>query len=610
MNSKSWFIAFGVLSLVLIVAFTNISGCKEDKKDGFPQPEVRKSQDGVLKTIIETLLAVNFVRNVDTGKMDKVETATYEGTLIGPTLHLNPGDTLEFDLVNSLPPNPENQRMGTSGAFPHQQYTTNFHTHGLNVSPRGNSDNVLRKMEPGTVNAVKIEIPSDHACGTFWYHPHKHGAVAFQFFGGMFGFLIIDDEDCGLRQVPDIAAAKEVLMGITAIRTNEEGIVPFVNEEAIAFSQNPSMGVTIPSLWQFFQDTNLYITLNGVVNPTLRMRPGEVQHWRILNAASGLNVIPALEGHRFHIVAQDGLNIQEVTTLDVGQGLVTGAGDRVDVMVKAGEPGTYLLRALDPTIPRSVSNIEDVDPEPRIARVGMDFPSPTYPLKLATIVVSGVPVEMDLPSGPLPAPSGLPSIDEMLDAEIAATRNISFELCAPGTEDILNEEVNGVCEYYFDRYDSEYWGGEFLHTMLVRDEDDVGMPNSDPDGPPFVYQKEGLFTPGTPLFTGEDAMVAGTFETWNLVNRSRSDHPHHIHQNPYLVTHVNGIELDKPEWHDTFIVPAADISDGGNIVDNAGTISYVTWYDPITYGNYVMHCHILTHEDIGMMQEMSLEPEP
>ena len=540
MKTKNWFIGFAAVALILIVAITNISGCNENSAEGFPQPEVRSSEDGILKTIIEALVSVNFVENINTGEMDKVETATFEGGLIGPTLHLKPGDTLEFDLINSLPPNPDNERMGTSGAFPHKQYTTNFHTHGLSVSPRGISDNVLRKMEPGTVNAVKVEIPEDHACGTFWYHPHKHGAVSYQFFGGMFGFLIIDGEDCGLRQVPEIAAAKEVLMGITAIRTDENGIVPFVNQEAIAFSQNPGMGVTIPSLWQFFQNTNLYVTMNGVVNPTLRMRPGEVQHWRFLNAASGLSVVPALEGHKLYVVAQDGLNAQEVTELGDGEGFVTGAGDRVDILVKAGEPGTYLLQALDPATPRSASIIEDVDPEPRFARIGMDFPSPTYPLTLATIEVSGVPLDMDLPSGPLPAPKGLPSIDEMLNAEIAETRNLSYTLCSPGTEDTLNEKVDGVCEYYFDRYDDDYWGGEFLHVMMVRDTDDVGVPNTDPDGPPFVYQKEALFTPGAPLFTGDDAMVAGTFETWNLLNRSRSDHPHHIHQNPFLVTHING----------------------------------------------------------------------
>jgi len=229
--------------LIFLVAVTILEGCEDgsSQPDKFPQPEERKSVNGVLRTILEAFMATNFIENSETGEMDMIVTPTYEGGLIGPTLRVKPGDTIEFNLINNLPPNPDNQRMGTSGAFPHDPYTTNFHSHGLTVSPEEISDNVLRIMEPGTDNPVQIDIPADHACGTFWYHPHKHGSVSFQFFGGMFGFLIIDDEDCGLNQVPEIAAAKDIVMGFAVIRTDKKtGEVPFVNMEAETFSQNPN----------------------------------------------------------------------------------------------------------------------------------------------------------------------------------------------------------------------------------------------------------------------------------------------------------------------------------------------------------------------------------
>jgi len=550
----------------------------------------------VLKTTLEALIATNSLENTETGEIDTVQTPTYEGTLIGPTLRVKPGDTIEFNLINNLPPNPANQRMGTSGAFPHDPFSTNFHSHGLSVSPRGISDNVLRKMEPGTDNPVKIEIPADHACGTFWYHPHKHGSVSFQFFGGMLGFLIIDDEECALNQVPEIKAAKDIVMGFAAIRTDDTGQVPFVNMEAVRFSQNPDVFVA-PSLWQFFQDTNLYFTTNGVVNPTLHMQPGEVQRWRLLNAASGETTIPALEGHRLNVIAQDGLNNQKVVQLGVGEGYVMGAGNRVDVMVKAGAPGTYLLQALDPETPRSVSTLSGIDPAERRSRIGSDFPLPTFPFTLATIVVSGDPKNMDLPSGPLPPPGGLLTIQEMLDADIAEIRNVSFEICSFNTGEDLNDKLNDVCVFYLDKYDATYWGGlEFPNLLMIRDADDLG-----PD-----FQKEGLFTAGVPLFVGSEAMVAGTFEEWTILNRSNSDHPFHIHQNPFLVTHINGIELTEPEWHDTILIPAH--SDRDMPVETAGSVTFRTFFDPITFGQFVMHCHILTHEDVGMMQELEIVP--
>jgi len=71
-----------------------------------------------------------------------------------------------------------------------------------------------------------------------------------------------------------------------------------------------------------------------------------------------------------------------------------GAGNRVDVLVKAGEPGTYQLQVLNPTDSYSITP-QGIDPAARIARVGLDFPQPTYPITLATIVVEGSEMNMD-----------------------------------------------------------------------------------------------------------------------------------------------------------------------------------------------------------------------
>ncbi|MCH7519866.1 MAG: hypothetical protein IH964_12685 [Candidatus Dadabacteria bacterium] len=95
-SNKNRHIAVSVLVLVLIVAFANISGCKNNggNRDKFPQPEKRKSQNGVLKTFLEAIIAVNFIGNNDTGEIDEVETLTFEGSLIGPTFRVKPGDTI------------------------------------------------------------------------------------------------------------------------------------------------------------------------------------------------------------------------------------------------------------------------------------------------------------------------------------------------------------------------------------------------------------------------------------------------------------------------------------------------------------------------------------
>lgn len=84
-------------------------------------------------------------------------------------------------------------------------------------------------------------------------------------------------------------------------------------------------------------------------------------------------------------------------------------------------------------------------------------------------------------------------------------------------------------------------------------------------------------------------MTLGTTEEWRLVNKSVDTHPFHIHINPFQVISVNGKTVDRYGYDDTFSVPA-----NGNVVIR-------TQYKDFD-GKYVLHCHILFHEDHGMMQ--------
>jgi len=151
---------------------------------------------------------------------------------------------------------------------------------------------------------------------------------------------------------------------------------------------------------------------------------------------------------------------------------------------------------------------------------------------------------------------------------------------------------------------------------MLRDADDKGTPNDDREMPLIDFKKDGLFNPAQPLF---DDMIAGHYEEWTVINRSFSDHPFHIHQNPFLVTHINGIKLDVPEWHDTILVPGGEPQPLGplplphprpNLNKNVeiGSITFRIYFNPITVGCFVMHCHALTHEDIGMMQRLDILP--
>jgi FtsP/CotA-like multicopper oxidase with cupredoxin domain len=83
-----------------------------------------------------------------------------------------------------------------------------------------------------------------------------------------------------------------------------------------------------------------------------------------------------------------------------------------------------------------------------------------------------------------------------------------------------------------------------------------------------------------------------------------------------LLTKNNGTPLATPEWHDTVIVPGSQpqpTNASPNININAnpvGSITFRIYFNPVTAGCFVAHCHILTHEDLGMMQRLDILPGP
>jgi FtsP/CotA-like multicopper oxidase with cupredoxin domain len=353
----------------------------------FPQPQVRESSGGMLKTTLHAQIADNMLVDQFSGAHRMVHMPTFEGTIPGPTLSVKPGDTLSIDLVNDLPANPKVQRMGF---FPHDPYTINLHTHGLSVSPLGISDNIFRQMEPGgTHNPIEIKIPADHPSGTYWYHPHKHGSVVTQMTAGLAGFLILRGGPGTLDAVPEVAAAKDIVMGFQVIRSLTNGNFAFVHQQAQQFGTFPFPGGPVPptiieqGVWSTYGldgapgRSFFYYTTNGVTNPTLHMRPGEVQRWRLLDATDSDTLLVSLQHHALNIVAMDGITVANTYHLKPEAPVVMSAGSRFDVMVKAGAPGTYQLVALNPLTPASVSpSPQNIDPEPRFAQHSFDFPVP------------------------------------------------------------------------------------------------------------------------------------------------------------------------------------------------------------------------------------------
>jgi suppressor of ftsI len=123
-------------------------------------------------------------------------------------------------------------------------------------------------------------------------------------------------------------------------------------------------------------------------------------------------------------------------------------------------------------------------------------------------------------------------------------------------------------------------------------------------GPPqfvatFTEDKQGFYINGQRFQLDARPMteaVVGTYEHWRVLNPTRERHPMHLHQVHFLMYAVNGTRLPNPEWVDT-----ADVPYGGSID------MIVDFTNPVIRGMSVFHCHLLNHEDKGMMAKMLLK---
>lgn len=490
-----------------LVAMSCASGSDDNELTLVQGGDVRSSSQGLLKTDLH----VRFARNQVGSR--QVFTRTYEGTIPGPILRARAGDTVQMRLFNDLPHVDEAHVDDIN--MPHGFNVTNLHYHGFHVTPRlsadGKSagDNSLIEIEPGESQLFEFTIPANHPDGTYWYHPHKHGSAATQIMSGMAGALLIEgDTDAYLSEQG--VKLQQVFM-LQQIRVDAAGEVEFVDANTFL----------APAIF----------TVNGQVQPTINIRPGEVQLWRFIHAGMSEHFPLELRDaagnlQTFHQLAVDGITMPN---LQPTQRPFLVSGNRLDVLVKLNTPGVY--RLIKPAL-----------------RQGL----PTDPVAealMATVVVAGVPDNTPIPQGPFPT-----HLTTIADREINSpprTVTFSMQLFPPPT-------------------------------------------------PPLFLVDNKLFDPNRV----DQRLTVGAVEEWTVLNTSPADHPFHIHQNPFLVTSITGDALARPDltlpvWMDTVNVPRATGFGTPNAVP--GRVTFRTRIEDFD-GLFVLHCHIIDHEDMGMMQ--------
>ena len=112
----------------------------------------------------------------------------------------------------------------------------------------------------------------------------------------------------------------------------------------------------------------------------------------------------------------------------------------------------------------------------------------------------------------------------------------------------------------------------------------------------FTEDKNGFYINGH-KFSMQDAPMlrirVGSMQHWRIVNSTNELHPFHIHQVHFLTYAVDGRPVNDPVWLDTVNVPSASSVD-----------LVMDFSDPIIRGMSLFHCHLLKHEDKGMMAKI------
>lgn len=256
---------------------------------------------------------------------------TYNGTLPGPLLKLDLGDRLIVHFTNKLPEE------------------TTIHWHGLRLpnAMDGAPGFTQDPIPPGGTFTYDYVVQD---AGTFWYHPHSNSAAQVGF--GLYGALVVNDPDD-----PEVFGDELVLM-LSDMSLDAEG----------AFISTRSGG----GFGDLFGREGAVLLVNGKVMPTLQMRQGKQQRWRVINAARSRYYTLRYKRAPLVRLGGDGGLMAHTETLDEIQ---LAPGERADfVFAPPSPPGTADVLRWYPT-DRGYGTTYNRLSEPMMNLVTVDLPA-------------------------------------------------------------------------------------------------------------------------------------------------------------------------------------------------------------------------------------------
>ena len=561
-----------------------------------------------------------------------------------PTMHVKQGDRLEVTLVNDLlAPTPSqnngaelsiDRRIGETGmgamAMPQndslpcgQQVVdpvhtpdpttgriysnfrppyneTNLHFHGLNTSPKQPGDNTTMVLlcprqsalqAPESYNYI-VDIPRNEPPGLYWYHPHAHGESEHQLLEQLTGAIIVDTI---APSVPD-----DYTNRVIVVRDLGDGTTSLPREAALRKlrSRFPTLAAIRADIARnglpkpdWYRGSNGYpygppdqcpsdiidaprfnskqLLVNGVLLPPrpnqfgrlpyTTIAAGETQYWRLANTSADtiLNLELLVNNVRvpMQVTSRDGVPLITQNGHPTWQPVPTDhvyldPAARVEFFLTGTNPGDQIVMRTA-TIDTGCGGDSDFERDMLVAHV-VSAPT-TRHLPAAPHPVDPVPVRFsDLGSKP-PARKRIFVLSEYQRDD------------SPEPDFYITELTNPKAV-------------EHPYAMI---------------GPPDVVVKD------------------GTVEDWTILNYTEEVHAFHIHQIHFMVLKGGGPQGGVGQLLDTVNVPYGVFQPGGKSGDqmNPGAVTLrMDFRDKNIVGEFVYHCHILEHEDNGMMAKIRVTP--
>ncbi len=473
---------------------------------------------------------------------------SYNGGIVGPTLKVSPGDLMKITVKNNLLPiNPKCKNNDGSAhemdmMEPPEIYDV------TNLHTHGLHVSPSNNPNGTHQDNVFVTICPGTTAEYEIHVPANHPAGTFWYHAHVHG-------STALQVSSTIEGAIIVKGGLDNVPQISKAADQIFVLQQISYNQDGKI-VDANEMYDDWERTGENTMVNGQYVPLIQMREGEVQRWRLIHAGVDQSLYLGTTGGPLYEIATDGNALGRIDAWH--KNLELEPGYRSDVLFKAPmRPGRYYLFTGAVSAEKSLLFLN----YPGALKTGDIKGTPTK--YIVAINVTNVVNDMPLPT------------------------EAQLKPLAPYKPITRNELTGEPQKVEFAAEDAICQGTGQCKPCTPKGDDDPDCTNK--------FMVDWYVFPNGPT----RQLKLNTASSWTISIPRSSEaqaHPFHVHVNPFEVVRLGPDGRDETVWKDTLMIREGSPEKYRVVLSR---------YEDYT-GAFVLHCHILPHEDKGMMQTVEI----